>query len=919
MRATTHHAWAKDGLAVIAAALLLSPAPTAAQDSTIIADTAIPEIVVTSQRTEQAIERVPIAITAFDNSALENFQIENFGDLQFFTPNVTFAKVNFTSSNFQIRGIGNALVAASSDQGVGVHVNDVPLVSPRLFETEYFDVERIEVLRGPQGTLYGRNSTGGAVNMITKRPTDEFEIFGEFEYGNYDAVRGETAINIPINDVVAIRLAALYVNRDGYTQNLFTGNDIDGRDSYALRGSVRLQPGDTMDINLMVSYFKEDSTRTRSQKQMCNPDPTGLLGCLPDMLAFGSTNLNSTLGGILSSSAILGPLGLFPFDPASNASGTTPADFRTVELEFDPVYKSDELLITLEVEQEIGDDLTVVFVGGYQDTKVFSQTDYNADLGPPVSPSAFLPFVLPITHATFFADGRVPTSAIDPGNSGLIGGHIFERSDRITTYDQSDVEAEQFSAELRLQSHYDGAFNFMVGGLYLNFDSSFNYYVVSNTLDYFAVVGGGAIVADGLALGAPYFNSDTDRYELESYAMFGELYYDITDDLKLTGGIRYTDDTKTIRDRQNLYDTVVPLGTDPIPDAILNAFRDGFAGDASGKVSFDEITGRVVLEWTPELAGTDSSLFYASYSRGYKGGGINPPFDPALFPDTSEFFEPEFIDAYEIGTKQRLAGNTVSVNLTGFYYDYAGLQVSKIQNRTSFNENIDAKIWGVENEVFWAPDQHWLFNVNASYLNSSIGDSFSVDPRDPTNGSTDVTLIKDLGNASNCVINHNGAPGPLTTGVIASQFSSCDALAAAFADPAFPLPYTVSDGVEANLKGNELQQSPDFTINIGVQYAWIFGNGMTVTSRVDYYFQTSMWGRIFNRDPIDKIGSFDIWNAQITLESADESWYLRLFIQNIENDDDVVSMYLTDASSGLWTNVFTTEPRRYGFILGARF
>lgn len=885
-----------------------------AQDQAQADEGGIPEIVVTSQRVEQAITKVPIAVTVFDASAMDRQQIEGFGDLQFSIPNVTFAKTNFTTSNFQIRGVGNTLVAASADQGVGIHINDVPINTPRLFETEYFDVERVEILRGPQGTLFGRNSTGGAVNMITKRPTDEFESKFELEYGNYDSKRAEGMLNVPLTDNLAMRIAALFVNRDGYTENIATGNDVDGRDSYALRASFRLTPGDTTEINLMVSYFDENSTRTRSQKQMCKTDPTGLLGCMPDELAFENVNLSGTLFGILVSDAVLGPLGLYSFaDPL--ASGVNPADFRKVNLDFEPVYRSDELLMIGEVAQEIGESYSFTLIGSYQDTSVFSETDYNADFGPEITVPGVLPFALPNVFNALYSDGQFPISEITPGNSGLIGFNIRDRNNILGGYDRSTANAEQFTLEGRLQSDFDGRFNFLVGAFYMHYKADFNYWVVGTGLDYFSVVGGGALIADGITVPTPYFNSDTPKYTLNSMAGFGEVYYDFTDELRLTAGIRYTVDKKTISDRANLFDAFqtggfVPLGTDPIPDAALNPIRDGFAGDPDGKVKFKEPTGRLVLEWQPTMDGFDSSLFYASYSRGYKGGGFNPPFVASEFPDQSQFFDPEFVNAFEIGSKLRFANNTMSLNTSAFYYDYKGLQVSKIVNRTSFNENIDAEVYGVEAEAMWAPDQNWMFNATASYLGSSIGDSESVDPRDPTAGATDVTLIKDLSNGSNCVLHHNGLPDP---GIV--PYSSCSALIAAFDGT----PYTVDGGNPVSLKGNELRQAPDFSLNIGAQYTYYFGNGMSLTSRVDYYFQTAMWGRIFNRDPVDRIASFDIWNAQVTLTSADETWFMRFFIQNIENDDDVTGMYLTDASSGLWTNVFTTEPRRYGIILGAQF
>ena len=145
------------------------------------------EIIVTAQKRAESAQDVPIAVTAFDAAALKSQQISTFGDMRFAAPNVSYAKGNFTSNNFAIRGIGTALVAAGSDDGVGIHVNEVPILFPRLFETEYYDVEQVAILRGPQGTLYGRNSTGGAVNMITKTAeTGAPGGYAEGQYGNYD-------------------------------------------------------------------------------------------------------------------------------------------------------------------------------------------------------------------------------------------------------------------------------------------------------------------------------------------------------------------------------------------------------------------------------------------------------------------------------------------------------------------------------------------------------------------------------------------------------------------------------------------------------------------------------------------------------------------------------------------------------------
>ena len=140
----------------------------------------IEEIVVTAQKRAESVQDVPISVSAFDADALDARQIDAFSDLQFNVPNVSYSKGNFAGNNFQIRGIGTLLTAASGDSGVAMHVNDVYLNSPRIFETEYYDMEQVEILRGPQGTLFGRNATGGAVNLKTARP-DTLDLYGDVE------------------------------------------------------------------------------------------------------------------------------------------------------------------------------------------------------------------------------------------------------------------------------------------------------------------------------------------------------------------------------------------------------------------------------------------------------------------------------------------------------------------------------------------------------------------------------------------------------------------------------------------------------------------------------------------------------------------------------------------------------------------
>ena len=191
------------------------------------ADQGIEEVIVTARRTEESLQEVPVAVTAFSAEGIEARQIINTSDIQLNVPNVSFTNTNFSGNSFSIRGIGRLVTAGTGEAGVSAHVNDIPIVS-NLVTTEYYDMERIEVLRGPQGTLYGRNATGGVVNFITKKP--EIGSVGgylEAEVGDYSHQRVRYAINLPLGERLAIRAAGSTLEREGYTENLFELYDVD--------------------------------------------------------------------------------------------------------------------------------------------------------------------------------------------------------------------------------------------------------------------------------------------------------------------------------------------------------------------------------------------------------------------------------------------------------------------------------------------------------------------------------------------------------------------------------------------------------------------------------------------------------------------------------------------------------------------
>ena len=921
-------------------------------------------IVVTAQRRAESLQKVPIAVSAFDASALEAQQIENSSDLQLTLPNVSFTKSNFTASSFTIRGIGDLCVGVSCDSATAIHLNSAPLFSTRLFETEFFDLERVEVLRGPQGTLFGRNATSGVVNVVTAKPQiGEFAASVEGEYGNFNAVKAKAMINIPLGDTMAARVAGFYQRRDGYTRNLFDGSRIDGRDMFAIRGSLRWEPGPDTTIDLMGYYFREDDDRLRIQKQLCQRDPTGVLGCLNNRRDFDKNNTNANFTGTLSSAeffAINGlpaALGLGSlYGPDSHANFDEPDDVRVVNTDFTPEYFTDELQIQAHFEHNFG-PVSLSVTGTYQETAVDSRQDYNLsilDRAPYDAALATLNALSaggmgplgafqPVLDATTNG-GQLCTSDTDTSGLGSYGGNRI-CADTPISLDRSNQDNTSWSVEAILNSDLDGPFNFLLGAIYAENDLGQNsYYVNAWAIDYIAgILGGGAGY-----LGSPYFRNNTQDFVLESYGIFGEAYLELTDELKITAGLRYNNDKKSVTARSTLASFLVPFGqTGSIFDSPFAGTFDADPGTPGNQlvqtrnVAFDEITGRFVIDYqfTPD------NLIYASYSRGYKSGGVNPPLQPIF--NVAESFGPETIDAFEIGSKNVFAGGAVSLNATAFYYKYSDLQLSRIIARTSVNDTIDAEIYGAELEAVLRPDPDWVFNLGFSVLSAKVsGDQFFSNPRDPGGGNADAVIIKDITNASNCAVvpgsagNGAGAQAFVTAingglglqgptafpadGGIASTgaFSICDVLtaqAAAIGAGFDPNGIQVlSPGVQVNLRGNDLPQAPTLKASVGAQYTHNFDNGMTLVPRLDIAFTGPQFGNVFNGN-VNKIDAFTQANAQIQLNGLDDKWFIRGFIQNIFDSNSTTGLYVTDASSGLFTNIFTLDPRRFGIAAGIRF
>ncbi len=937
-------------------------------------ETGIAEIVVTAQRTAQSLQYVPIAVSAFSADALQKQQINNPLDIQLTLPNITFTKGNFTGASFTIRGIGDLCVGVTCDSATAIHNEGMPLFATRLFETEFFDLERVEVLRGPQGTLFGRNATGGVVNFVNNKPQmDAIHAAGEIEYGNYNSVRLKGMFNLPVTDKLAVRLAGTYLRRDGFTENLFNNTRIDNRDLYAIRGSVRWQPDDNTTVDLMGYYFHEKDNRNRIQKQLCQRDPTGVLGCLPGRRDNGILNANSTFVGVLTSREFLGIQGgaafanlglgsLYGNDAYNYAANINPTDPRQVYTDYTPTYFAEELQIMGRIQHDFG-GIKAQLTGMYQRNAVDSSGDYNLSVFNPAvaqgglgALAAFTPAIpgMGTVRNAISSGSSYCTSQAEETGLGSYGGF---RNCYATPqdYDRSNQIVRGKTLEGIISSQWDGKFNFLLGGIYVNTVLPENsYYVNSWGIDYLSGVLG---AANGGYLGSPFFRNNTARYTLKSYGIFGEVYYNITDKLKFTGGLRYNHDDKYVRARSTLASFFVPFSTTGnIFNSPASAGFDADPGRTGNQpfqvrsVNFGEFTGRAVLDWKI----SDDNLIYFSYSRGYKSGGINPPLQPIFA--VAESFTPEFVNSFEVGSKNTFLDGALRANITAFYYKYKGLQLSRIVARTSVNDNVDANVFGVEGEFIIQPTRALAINLNASYLSAKVAnDKFLSNPRDPSGGRSDAVIIKDITNGSNCAIvpttagnaaGVNTYVGAVNSGLglraptafpsdsgingATGAFGICSALQstaanppaalrALFNTPTGALPFTMLPaGVESNLKGNDLPQAPRFKASVGAQYTFDLKEDITVIPRIDLAYTGESYGNIFNGF-INRIPGYAVINAQLQLNGPNSKWYARAFVQNLTNNNAITGLYVTDQSSGLFTNIFTLEPRRYGVAAGFRF
>jgi len=591
------------------------------------------DIVVVARKREERLLDVPIAVSVLSSENLAKAQAVDLSGVQGTIPNVNLVQGRGSSSNANIfiRGVGQPDALQTFDPAVGVYVDGVYFSRIQGALVNLFDVDHIEVLRGPQGTLYGKNTIGGALNIVSRKPdTNTLKAMGSFTYGRFNQVLANGYVSTPlIADKLALSLAGVYDKRDGTVIDPLTGRDYNDRNTVAGRAILRATPSDRVELILEGDYTRQRTAPT--------------LGYATAAL------INADLGN--GAVTVVKPA--YPYGPYNYRASTSLAPGQGQRL--------DHWGLAFTANIELSDSFSLTSITAYRDLRPDYYIDFDAT-------------ELEVADA-------------------FVG-----------------VRQHQFSQELQLKYDSD-SLKGVFGLYYLNervrsHQESYD----DNYLRYF-----------GAQTNFTRFIDDDQK--TTSYAAFGQLTYDVTDQLSLTGGLRYS------KDRKEYYRTTQTL--------LFGALSPAFVFPNSLPAPYTNLDHVDFEAWTPSATiafkPTRDTLLYASASRGYKSGGFNGRVNG--LGDVTQvvngvttvvpFFKPETVLTYEAGAKGSFLGGRVQLSGDVFYSDYENFQ-ARIGGGTtgvaggSFPVVNAGKLrmWGIEAEMNVRPTREWSIRTSFGYLNA---------------------------------------------------------------------------------------------------------------------------------------------------------------------------------------------------------
>ena len=574
------------------------------------AQASLEEVIVTAQRTEQSLQDVPIAVTALSADDLVEKQVVTFSDLQLNVPSLQFGQGQYADSSISLRGIGALAVGLSYDGSVSYHLNEIPIPTSAIGD-ENFDTARIEILRGPQGTLFGRGSTGGAVNVVSAMP-DFDEQYGRAKItaGNYNTQKFEGMFNMPINENLAVRFAGYGLKRDGYIDNLFMPDThYDNRDQGAGRMTLAWQDGDTS-ASLMYQQYNENSHRSRKGDYICTTSPTPDRGCILGGTGKDMPNPAGTYDGMIGAYLLsIAPrggnyqkyidLGLL----SGSAIRPTGMNRQQTHSDFEPTWETDAETVIFEIAHQLDAGELSLSYATY-DSFHKSRADTDMTVGPRVGCVIDANGTIGVNDGTSCVSAASNATAgnvimydlVNGGQRGVYGPTIAEenyggsmtgftgiyqqkyilQSGKRTTFINGNVgEGQTRYTEAKFASDFAGPHNFLLGVNYMEQESVGRFLTASSPL---------TMLGAAAAYYLPTFGPSTE-FSMQALGVFGEYYYQINDDMKLTIGARWADETKDLDSIDASYLTAVDYAGIPYSAA---AFNVGGALRADNTVAADQ-------------------------------------------------------------------------------------------------------------------------------------------------------------------------------------------------------------------------------------------------------------------------------------------------------------------------------------------
>lgn len=746
------------------------------------------EVMVTAQKRSQSAQDVGISISAFSRSQLEAMGYTNAQEVTAMAPGVTTMQPNGEANySIGIRGVANNDFTTNVESPVAIYVDEVYISQMSGAGFMLFDIDRVEVLRGPQGTLFGRNATGGLVHYVTAKPTQEFGGYGSLSYGSFDRIKFQGAVNMPVNDKLAIRASASTHQGDGYiTNRLQPGSKLNNANESAGRIQVLFTPSDAVDI-LLNARFGQQDIRTGFFENVSEANPDGVLT---------PTVPNVSLDNYLDNDG--DPYAGDYDKPGRNKletygfSGTLNWDMEWAELT--------------------------------------SITDYQS------------------VNRNYIEDSDA--SPVDYFNFYLT------------------TDAKQFSEELRLAGSTD-KMKWVTGFYYMDLDiNDTNGIIAPGFLTDFVnlvtpEVQNGDIppFTDPAEFG---FNGLRNPYQtdVKTWSVFGQLEFDLSDELSLIAGFRYIDEKKNhnYRDIAYFYPGTSNNGLDPNAEEVVD-----FVTPYAGKRHDKEWSARAQVNYRPN----EDTLLYASWNRGVKSGGFNAPLLPTAEYVTEPLmnYRPEKLDAFEVGFKLDFADGKARVNGSAYYYDYNDYQAFAIIQLDTFTLNADAKNKGFELELLLNPRDGMDIQAGIGYIDAKVKNVPGIT----------VDVDTDLGTVS------------------------------------------------AILPGAELRpvNTPKWNLNGLIRQEFDIGSGAIALQLDGQYRSEHVFG-LLSTPALTEDGYF-VGNASVTyIHGTDEAWSVRLFVKNITDEEYLVQTFDLGGSlagGGLFgiTEQYYGRPRTWGVNLSYNF